>query len=103
MVCDKLKMGHSFLSTMAIFHKDQIYGVMTNSCPGQIFPPDLCWSTKVNMGSLVDSLSNIILTWQVNLGGQPCLGQFVVVPYSFYFYMMDLIVLCEMFKAWDIF
>lgn len=32
-----------------------------------------------------------------------CLGWFVVVPYSFHIQMLDLTVLSEMLKAWDIF
>jgi hypothetical protein len=39
----------------------------------------------------------------VSFGGRPSLGRFVVVPYSFHFLIMDLMVLHGMFKLLDIF
>ena len=64
---------------------------------------ELCSSFRVIFGLFVASLINALLAWSVSFGGQPSLGKFVVVPYSFYFLIMDLMVLREMFKVSDIF
>ena len=62
-----------------------------------------CW--KVNLRPSLKSFadSNRFSFWPASFGGQPCLGAFAVVPYSFHYWMMDWTVLCEMFKAWEIF
>ena len=41
------------------------------------------------MGLLAASMINALLAEPVSLGGQPCLGRFAVVPYSFHFQVMD--------------
>ena len=46
---------------------------------------------------------NALLAWSLSSGGQPSLGRFVVVPYSFTFFITDLMVLRGMFKVSDIF
>jgi hypothetical protein len=51
----------------------------------------------------VASLINALLAWFMSFGGRPSLGRFVVVPYSFHVLIMDLMVLCGMFKVSDIF
>ena len=60
---------------------------------------ELC---RVIFGLFVASLINALLTWSVSFGGRPSLGRFVVVPYSVQFLIMDLMVLCGMFKVSDI-
>ena len=55
------------------------------------------------IGLFVASLNNALLASSVSFGGQPSLGRFVVVPYSFHFKIMDLMVLHGMFKVSDIF
>jgi hypothetical protein len=52
----------------------------------------------VILGLFVASLINVPLAWSVSFGGRPSLGRFAVVPYSFHSLIMDLMVLCEMFK-----
>ena len=64
---------------------------------------ELCSYFRVIFGLIVASLINVLLAWSVSFGGQPSLGRFVVVPYSFHFLMMDLMVLVGMFKVYDIF
>ena len=54
---------------------------------GEIFQSPL-WSC----GLFVASLINALLAWSVSFGGQPSLGRFVVMPYSFHFLIMDLMV-----------
>ena len=63
---------------------------------------ELCSSFRVLFGLFVASLIHALLTWSVGFGGQPSLGRFVVVPYSFNFFIMDLMLLPGMFKVWDI-
>ena len=69
----------------------------------QISHVELCSSFRVIFGLLVASLINALLAWSVNFGGRPSLGRFVVVPYSFHFFILDLMVLCGMFKVSEIF
>ena len=74
---------------------------------GQILQSPL-WSfaaplIRVNFGIFVASLINALLAWSVSFGGQPSLSRFVVVPYSFHFLIMDLMVLRGMFKVSDVF
>ena len=64
---------------------------------------ELYSSFRVIFGLFVASLINALLAWSVSCGGRPSLGRFVVVPYSFHFIIMDLMVLCGMFKVSDIF
>ena len=64
---------------------------------------ELCSSFRVIFGLLVASLNNTLLAWSVSFDGRPSLGRFVVVPYSFNFLIMDLMVLSGMFKFSDIF
>jgi hypothetical protein len=64
---------------------------------------ELCSSFRVIFGLFVAPLINAFLAWSVNFGGQPSLGRFVVVPYSFNFLLMDLMVLRGMFKVSDSF
>ena len=64
---------------------------------------ELCSSFRVIFGLFVASLINALLAWSVSGGGRPSLGSFVVVPYSFIFLIMDLMVLRGMFKVSDIF
>ena len=64
---------------------------------------ELCSSFRVIFGLFVASLINALLVWSVSFGGRPSLGRCVVVPYSFHFLIMDLMVLRGMFKVWDIF
>ena len=64
---------------------------------------ELCRSFSVIFGLFVASLINALLAWSMSFGGEPSLGWFVVVPYSFNFLIMDLIVLRGMFKVSDIF
>lgn len=52
---------------------------------------------------LVASQINPVFAQPVSLGGRPCPSRFTVVPYFFHFQVIDLFVLCDMFKAWDIF
>ena len=63
----------------------------------------LCSYFRVIFGLFVVSLINALLVWSVSFGGRPSLGRFVVVPYSFIFLIMDLMVLRGMFKVYDIF
>lgn len=56
-------------------------------------------SSRVTIGLFVASLNNTLLARPVSLGGQFSLGKFAVVPNSLHFQMVDLIELCEMFKA----
>ena len=64
---------------------------------------EICSSFRLIFGLFNASLINALLAWSVSFGGRPFLGRFVVVPYYFNFLIMDLIVLCGMFKASDIF
>ena len=64
---------------------------------------ELCSSFRVIFGLFVASLINALLAWSMSFGGRPSLGRFVVVPYSFYFLIMGLMVLRGMFKVSDIF
>ena len=48
-------------------------------------------------------LINALLAWSVFFGGRHSQGRFVVVPYSFHFLIMDLMVLRGMFKVSNIF
>ena len=64
---------------------------------------ELCSSFRVIFGHFVASLINALLAWSVIFGGRPSLGMFVVVPYSFHFFIMNLMVLHGMFKVSDIF
>ena len=57
----------------------------------------------VIFGLFVASLINALLAWSMSFGERPSLGKFVVVPYSFNFLIMDLMVLLGMFKVSDIF
>ena len=56
-------------------------------------------SFRVIFGLFVPSLINALLVWSVSFGGRPSLGRFVVLPYSFHFLIMDLMVLRGMFKV----
>ena len=60
-------------------------------------------SFRVIFGLFVASLINALLARSVNFCGRPSLGRFVVVQYSFYFFIMDLMVFHGMFKVSDIF
>ena len=62
-----------------------------------------CSSFRVIFGLFVASLINALLAWSVSFGGRPSPGRFVVVPYSFHFFIMDLTVLRGTFKDYDIF
>lgn len=80
------KQGFLWLSTMTFFlpliRKGQICGVHNYRFSwGQIVPPELWVSAAppVTVGLLLVSLT---LTWHTLLGGQFCLGRFVVVPHS---------------------
>ena len=42
-------------------------------------------SFRVIFGLFVATLINILIVWSMSFGGQPSLGRFVVVPYSFNF------------------
>ena len=64
---------------------------------------ELCSSFRVMFGLFVASLINALLAWSVSFGGRPSLGRFVMVPYYFNFLILDLMVLCGMFKVSDIF
>ena len=64
---------------------------------------ELCGSFRVIFDLFFTSLISALLAWSVSFGGQPSLGRFVVVPYSFHFLIMVLMVLCGMFKVLDIF
>lgn len=55
---------------------------------------------NLSIGLLVASKINALLVLSVSLGGQPSLGRFAVVHYSFHFLKM---VPHEIFKARDIF
>ena len=71
---------------------------------GQIFQ-SLLWSFAAPSGfSFVSLLPliNALLAWSVSFGGRPSLGRFVVVTYSFNFFITDLMVLRRMFKDSDI-
>ena len=59
---------------------------------------ELCSSFRVIFGLFVASLINALLAWSMSFGGWPSLGRIVVVPYSFHFLIMDLIVLCSKFQ-----
>ena len=63
---------------------------------------ELCSSFRVIFGLFVASLINALLARSVSFGGRPSLGRFVVVPYSFHFFIMDLMVLRGLFKVSDI-
>jgi hypothetical protein len=39
----------------------------------------------------------------MSFGGRPSLGRFVVVPYSFHFFILESMVLHAMLKVYDIF
>ena len=58
-------------------------------------------SFRVIIGLFVASLINALLAWSVSFGGQPSLGRFVVVPYSFTFLIIELMALREIFKVLD--
>ena len=64
---------------------------------------ELCSSFSVMFGLFAASLINALLAWSVSFGGWLSLCRFGVVPYSFHFLLMDLMVLCGMFKVLDIF
>ena len=64
---------------------------------------ELCSFFRVIFGLFVASLSNDLLAWSVSFGGQPSLGRFSMVPYSFHSFTMDLMVLRGMFKVSYIF
>ena len=64
---------------------------------------ELCSSFRIIFGLFVVSLINALLAGTVSFGGRPSLGRFVVVPYSFSFLRMDLMVLRGMFKGSYIF
>ena len=64
---------------------------------------ELCSSFRVIFGLFVASLIKALLAWSVRFGGQPSLCRFFVVPYSLHFLIIDLMVLCGMFKVSDIF
>ena len=61
---------------------------------------EFCSFFRVIFGIFVDSLINALLAWSVSY---PSLGRFVVVPYSLHFLIMDLKLLCGMFKVLDFF
>ena len=89
-----------------LFRKAQLCGVYGLKWSyGQILQ-SLLWSFAAPSGlSLVSLLPliNALLAWSVSFGGRPSLDKFVVVPYSLHFLIMDLMVLCGMFKVFDIF
>lgn len=59
---------------------------------------------RVIFGLLVASLiNNALLAWSISFQVQTSLGRFVIVPYSFHFLIMDLMVLSVMFKVSVIF
>jgi hypothetical protein len=60
-------------------------------------------SFRVIFGVFAASLIITLLAWSVRFGGRATLRWFVVVPYSFHFLIMDLMVLCGMFKVSYIF
>ena len=64
---------------------------------------ELCGSFRVFFGLFDASLINALHALSVSFGGQHSLGRFVVVPYYFNFLIMDLMVLCGMFKVSGIF
>jgi hypothetical protein len=64
---------------------------------------ELFSSFRVIFGLFVASLINVLLAWSVCFGWWPSLGRFVLVPYSFNFLIMDLMVLRGMFKVSYIF
>ena len=64
---------------------------------------ELCSSFRVMFGLFVASQINAVLAWSVSFVGRPSLGRFVVVRYSCSFLIMDLMLLCGMFKVSDIF
>ena len=64
---------------------------------------ELYSSFGVIFGIFVASLINALLAWSVSFGGRYSLGRFAVVPYSWHFLIMNLMVLRGMFKVLDIF
>ena len=89
-----------------LIYKAQLCGVYGLKWSyGQILQSPL-WSFAAHSGlSLVSLLPliNALLAWSVSFCGRPSLGRFVVVPYCFHFLIMDLMVLCGMFKVSDLF
>ena len=59
---------------------------------------ELCTSSFIIFGIFVASLINAPLALSVSFGGRPSLGRFVV-PSSFHFFIMDLMVLRGMFEV----
>ena len=85
-----------------LFHNAQLCGVYGLKWSyGQIFK-SLLWSFAAPSGLSVVSLLPPLLAWSVRFGGRPSLGRFVV-PNSFNFLIVDLMVLRGMFKVSDIF
>ena len=76
-----------------LFRKDQLCGVYgLKRSYGQILQSPL-WSFAAPSGlSLVSLLPviNALLAWAGSFGGRPSVGRFVVAPYSFKFFIMDL-------------
>ena len=64
---------------------------------------ELCSSFRVIFGLFEASLINALLAMSVSFVGWPSHSRVVVVPYSFHFLIMDLMVLRGMFKVLDIF
>ena len=88
-----------------LFHKSQLHGGYGLKWSyGQILQSPL-WSFAAPSGLSLVSLLPLccLLALSVSFGGRLSLGRFVVVPYSFYFLIMDLMVLCGMFKVSGIF
>ena len=102
-VCLFLSLAMAFFCPL--FHKAQLCGVYClKGSYGQILQSPM-WSFAAPSGlTLVTLLPliNALLAWSISFGGQPSLGRFVVVPNSFYFVKMDLMVLRGMFKVSDI-
>ena len=62
-----------------------------------------CGALQLLQGLFVASLINDLLSCPVSFGVWPSLGRCVVEPYSIHFLIMDLMVLCGMFKVSDVF
>ena len=89
-----------------LFRKAQLCGVYgLKWSHGQILQSPL-WSlaapSGLSLGLFVASPINALLAWSVSFVGRPSIGRFVVVPYSFNYLIMDLMVLRGMFKVSDI-
>ena len=64
---------------------------------------ELCSSFRVIFGLFLASLINALFAWSVSFGVWSSLGRFVVLPYSFHFLVMYLMVLHGKFKVSNIF